>query len=136
LLAARDQRTSASAVRSQDRRRLRRSASADAVAVPRARRPYCLSFVAAEVGREKGGGRRRGEGNVSDFMPLVQQGAAAGESHYGVIFSSPKAMPRSRATIGVYTERLDALLKEYPGEEDFRERVHWLEPADSETSSG
>jgi hypothetical protein len=66
--------------------------------------------------------------NVQDFMPLVQQTAALGESHYGVIFSSSRSMPRSRATIGIFIERLEEILARPPRDEDFIDHVEWLQP--------
>lgn len=66
--------------------------------------------------------------NVVDFAPLVRQLGAAGDSHFGVIFSANKAMPRSNATIGRFVSSLKVLLEKHPGEEDFVDRVVWLQP--------
>lgn len=66
--------------------------------------------------------------NVADFMPLVQQTAAAGDQHWGIVFSSPRSMPRGSRTIGLFVERLDELLQLHRGEEDFRNGQHWLQP--------
>jgi hypothetical protein len=64
--------------------------------------------------------------NVADFMPLVQRAAAGGEHHYGVIFSSPHSMPRSRATIGRFVEALEELLHRYPADDGLLDQVAWL----------
>ena len=64
--------------------------------------------------------------NVADFAPLVSQALARAEIHYGVIYSSSHSLPRSRNTIGVFVERLAALLVRFPGEDDFAGRVEWL----------
>lgn len=66
--------------------------------------------------------------NVGDFAPLLQQLAATGESHYGVIYSAPRSMPRSAATIGMYVRALTELLRRFSGEKDFRDAVAWLQP--------
>jgi Domain of unknown function (DUF5615) len=66
--------------------------------------------------------------NVADFVPLVQQSIAAGEDHWGIVFSSARSMPRGSGTIGLFVERLDELLQRHPGEDDFRNGVHWLQP--------
>lgn len=64
--------------------------------------------------------------NVRDFAPLARQGAASGEDHTGLIFTSDESMPRSRNTIGLYVERLSAVLHANPGDDAFRDRVEWL----------
>jgi Domain of unknown function (DUF5615) len=64
--------------------------------------------------------------NVSDFAPLVRQILAAGESHYGIIFSSPRSMPRSRNTIGPFVAALDAVMRRFPHENDFANKTEWL----------
>ena len=66
--------------------------------------------------------------NVADFVPLVQQSIAAGEDHWGLVFSSPRSLPRGSATSGLFAERLDELLQRHPGDNDFRNGVHWLQP--------
>jgi hypothetical protein len=67
--------------------------------------------------------------NVVDFVPLIIQLGAVGDSHFGVIFSTHKVMPRSKPTIGRFVVALTLLLQRYPGEEDFVDRVEWLQPA-------
>ncbi len=64
--------------------------------------------------------------NVQDFMPLVREGAARGDRHQGVVFTSPRSMPRSVRTIGLYVERLDALLREHPADDALADQVRWL----------
>ncbi len=66
--------------------------------------------------------------NVGDFTPLVKQAAQASESHWGIVFSSPRSMPRSSGTIGLFVETIDSLMQRYPGEEEFRDQVKWLQP--------
>jgi hypothetical protein len=64
--------------------------------------------------------------NVADFMPLVRETAAAGERHFGVVFTSPRSLPRGRASIGLYAETLDRFLAERPAEAALADQVHWL----------
>lgn len=66
--------------------------------------------------------------NVGDFAPIVQQTAVAGQSHWGIIYSSPRSMPRSSATIGLFVLRLGEILERFPGEDDFVDQTHWLQP--------
>jgi hypothetical protein len=66
--------------------------------------------------------------NVGDFMPLVHELAAAGENHWGVVFTSPRSMPRGAATIGLYVEALDGFLRERPADDDLQNQVSWLQP--------
>lgn len=66
--------------------------------------------------------------NVADFVPLVTQRAADAEAHSGVIFSTNKTMPRSKATIGRYVEALTLLMARFPDEDGLLNRVEWLQP--------
>jgi hypothetical protein len=64
--------------------------------------------------------------DVADFMPLVRETAAAGERHFGVVFTSPRSLPRGRVSIGLYVETLDRFLAERPAEAALADQVHWL----------
>jgi Domain of unknown function (DUF5615) len=64
--------------------------------------------------------------NAADFMPLVREAASGGERHFGFVFTSPRSLPRSLGTIGVYVERLDSFLREHSADDAFADRVHWL----------
>ncbi len=66
--------------------------------------------------------------NVQDFAPLVRRRAAESTSHYGVIFTSPRSMPRSKETIGAYVKLLERLMRTHPDDDDFLDRVDWLTP--------
>ena len=66
--------------------------------------------------------------NAADFVPLVREAAVAGDDHWGAVFSSPRSLPRGSSTIGLFVQRLDDLLRRYPGDDDFRNRVEWLQP--------
>ena len=64
--------------------------------------------------------------NVKHFMPLVIESAAGGERHFGVLFTSPRSMPRGRETIGVFVEGLDSFLSDRPAEDALTDQVAWL----------
>ena len=63
------------------------------------------------------------------FMPLVREAAAQGDLYLGVVFTSPRSMPRGVGTIGLYVDVLDAFLREHPGEDALLDQVAWLGPA-------
>ena len=66
--------------------------------------------------------------NVGDFAPLAQQAAQMGGNHPGLIFSLDRSMPRSKNTIGLFVERLEVVLRAFPGEDSFADQVEWLRP--------
>jgi hypothetical protein len=63
--------------------------------------------------------------DVADFTAIYRRWAADGRSHSGLVFTSDAGLPRGRATIGRFVEALDALLRFHPGEDAFKDRVHW-----------
>lgn len=63
--------------------------------------------------------------DAAHFIPLVGQRAADGYEHGGVILTSDRSLPRSRATIGRFVEILDALLSGATLE-SLRNQVRWL----------
>ena len=64
--------------------------------------------------------------NVRHFAPLIRESAVAGESHFGVVFTSPRSMPRRAGTFGLYVERLDAFLREHPADDALADQIAWL----------
>jgi hypothetical protein len=64
--------------------------------------------------------------NAADFMPLLREAAGGGERHSGVVFTSPRSLPRSLGTIGVYVERLDSFLRERPADDALADKAHSL----------
>lgn len=66
--------------------------------------------------------------NVADFEPLARELAAIGQSHFGLIFTSRRSMPRVPGTIGVYVSRLDELMRAHLGDSDFQDSITWLQP--------
>jgi len=59
-------------------------------------------------------------------MPLVREAAAEGDRHFGVVFTSPRSMPRALGTIGLSVERLDSFLRERPKADALADQVQWL----------
>jgi uncharacterized protein DUF5615 len=69
--------------------------------------------------------------NVADFMPLVREAAAAGERHFGVVFTSPHSLPRALATVTLFVEILDAFLRDRSAADALADAVYWLRPGAS-----
>jgi hypothetical protein len=59
-------------------------------------------------------------------MPLVHEAAAAGERHSGIVFTSPRSLPRGKETIGRYVDTLAGFLAERPAEHALADQVFWL----------
>ena len=62
----------------------------------------------------------------ADFMPLVRETLAGGDPVVSIVFTSPRSLPRSRATIGTYVVQLDALLQQRSAEVALPGGVLWL----------
>lgn len=61
--------------------------------------------------------------DVVHFSPIVQESARAAERHFGVVFTSPRSMPRGRRTIGLFVDRLDRFLET---NDALADQVAWL----------
>jgi predicted nuclease of predicted toxin-antitoxin system len=64
--------------------------------------------------------------NVRDFATIARAWAAEGRSHWGLLFTSDASLPRSRDLIGLYVERLTALLAVLAADDALVDRVYWL----------
>jgi predicted nuclease of predicted toxin-antitoxin system len=64
--------------------------------------------------------------DVLDFQPIHNQMLAAGEEHYGLIFTSDSTMPRNRASIPLWVKALEELLKANPADDALRNRIRHL----------
>jgi hypothetical protein len=64
--------------------------------------------------------------NVADFMPFVREAAAEGTRHSGVVFTSPRSLPRGPRTIGLYVKRLGSFLRDRSADDALADRTHWL----------
>lgn len=64
--------------------------------------------------------------NVGDLATIARRWQAQDRSHAGLVFTSDRSMPRTRDHVGVYVERLGALLDAHPADDGFVDRTHWL----------
>lgn len=64
--------------------------------------------------------------NVRDFTPLAQTWAAAGLTHYGLIFTSDSKWPRGKNTIDRFVAALDAFMDARPAEDAMLNSIWWL----------
>ncbi|MGH2445218.1 MAG: DUF5615 family PIN-like protein [Candidatus Limnocylindria bacterium] len=65
--------------------------------------------------------------DVADFAALHREYVTRDEPHPGIIFTSAKQFPRTRAGIGRMVAALDALLASAPAVDALRDRILWLE---------
>ena len=64
--------------------------------------------------------------NVADFTAVARRWAEEGRQHFGLIFTSDASMPRGRDAISRFVRALTELLLSNPGDDSFKDRVHWL----------
>jgi predicted nuclease of predicted toxin-antitoxin system len=64
--------------------------------------------------------------DVLDFQLIHNKMLAAGEEHYGLIFTSDSTMPRNKASIPLWVRALEKVLTENPGNDALQNRVRHL----------
>lgn len=64
--------------------------------------------------------------NWGDFDRLAQQSIDAGASHFGLVFTSRRTLPRGRNTIGLYVRVLDDFLGRHPATDALLNSARWL----------
>ncbi len=64
--------------------------------------------------------------NAADFMPLLQRAAADGVDHAGLLLTSDRSLPRTKAGIGGYVAVLDELLSAHPEANALHNQLRWL----------
>ena len=64
--------------------------------------------------------------NWGDFSGLLEQAANERMTHYGVVFTSRRKLPRSRNTIGLYVRILDEFLREHRADDALLNSSRWL----------
>jgi predicted nuclease of predicted toxin-antitoxin system len=64
--------------------------------------------------------------DVLDFQLIHNQLLAAGEEHYGMVFTSDATMPRNKTSIPLWVKTLKALLEASPADDPLRNRVRHL----------
>lgn len=64
--------------------------------------------------------------NVADFSAEMRNASSIGTTHDGVLFTSPRSLPRNRRTIGRFVDVLDEFLTRHPEDEALRNTSVWL----------
>ncbi|MEX0673933.1 MAG: DUF5615 family PIN-like protein [Gaiellaceae bacterium] len=64
--------------------------------------------------------------NWGDFSRLLERAASEGRTHFGVVFTSRRKLPRSRHTIGLYMQALDEFLRGHPADDALLNSSRWL----------
>lgn len=64
--------------------------------------------------------------DVLDFQLIHNQMLAAGEEHYGLIFTSDSTMPRNKTSIPLWVKTLEKVLTEHPTSDALKNRVRHL----------
>jgi predicted nuclease of predicted toxin-antitoxin system len=64
--------------------------------------------------------------DVLDFQLIHNQMLAAGEEHYGLIFTSDSTMPRNKASIPLWVKSLAKVLTKHPADDALKNRVRHL----------
>ena len=65
--------------------------------------------------------------NARDFVDLHKLSLTRREAHYGIVLTSARRFPRSRAGIGQLVRALDNLFKQSPAEDALRADLRWLQ---------
>jgi uncharacterized protein with PIN domain len=66
--------------------------------------------------------------NVKDYRPIHDRFLAAGEDHYGMVFSFDQTLPRRKRDVPLWVRALASLLDSHPTEDAFRNRTLPLPP--------
>lgn len=64
--------------------------------------------------------------DVLDFQLIHNRMQAAGEEHYGLVFTNDTTMPRNRASIPHWVEALEKLLRTSLADDALRNRIRHL----------
>lgn len=67
--------------------------------------------------------------NLRDFVPPAREALQTRSAFFGLVLTSDRSLPRSRAMIGTSVRLLDELMSEHPADDGFVGRVHWLTSA-------
>lgn len=67
--------------------------------------------------------------DVGDLMRLVHEFAAAGRSHYGVLFVPSRSLSRASRARGKLLGVIERHLTQHPGEDALIDTWDWLQPA-------
>jgi predicted nuclease of predicted toxin-antitoxin system len=64
--------------------------------------------------------------DIADFQAIHDQCVAAGDGHYGMVFTFDATMPRTKDAIPQWVRTLSTLLADHGEENALRNRVHHL----------
>jgi hypothetical protein len=64
--------------------------------------------------------------NWPHFARELQSAEAGGTTHYGVLFTSPNQLPRTKNAIGLYVRVLDDFLSRHPTDDAVLNSSRWL----------
>ena len=64
--------------------------------------------------------------DVDDYGAIATRFASSGEEHSGMLFTSDQTMARNKVSLPLYVSMLDALLRERPAADAFRNRTRAL----------
>lgn len=70
--------------------------------------------------------------NWADFGRELERAAEAGMTHYGLVFTSRRQLPRSRQTIGLFVRVFEDFLRRHPAEDALLDSYRWLPDRDLE----
>jgi predicted nuclease of predicted toxin-antitoxin system len=98
----------------------------DVVAIKRDR-PDLARRLDSDILRTMAGERRAVvTNNVRDFRAEHERMLAAGETHYGIVFTLDAVLPRNKASVALWVRRLDAFLRAHPDDDALRDKTHVL----------
>jgi len=90
-------------------------------------RPDLEAIADREIVRRMAAEKRALVSNdVLDFQLIHNQLQAAGEEHFGLVFTNDSTMPRNKASIALWVKALAQLLKANSGDDALRNRVRHL----------
>jgi hypothetical protein len=64
--------------------------------------------------------------NWADYDRQMRKATEEGTTHYGIVFTSRRRLPRSRETIGLYIRVLDDFLGRHPAVDALLNSSRWL----------
>ena len=64
--------------------------------------------------------------DVADHTQLFVEMLESGVRHYGLLLTSDRSMPRTKAGIGLFVRILDTFLSENPADEALLGQLRWL----------
>lgn len=81
--------------------------------------PVVFELMAAE-------GRAIVTNDLHDYVVLFNSALAEGRDHAGLLLTSDRSLPRTKAGIGAYVRVLGRVLREHSAHDALRNRLIWL----------